>query len=63
MFKLLTGRRDLVAETALSHFVHKASAAEKHKLYNRAIQQAVEEQRQVIEFVQKKRAPQHNAHA
>jgi hypothetical protein len=62
MLKFLSPRRDLVEETSLSHFVHKATAAQKRKIYNRVIQQAAEEQRLLIEGArvqhkQQERAP------
>lgn len=63
MFKHLFPRRDLVEETSLSHFVHKATAAEKRKIYNRVIQQAAEEQRLLIADVQGRRKHQERAPA
>ena len=55
MFKIFTPRSKLVEETSLSHFVHKAPAAEKRKIYNRVIQQASDEQRMLIEVVKGRR--------
>jgi hypothetical protein len=54
MLKLFHSRRTLVEETPLSHFVQKATAAEKRKIYNQVIQQASDEQRALIEIVQRK---------
>lgn len=63
MFKLFSTRRHLVEETPLSRFVHKASAAEKRKIYNRVIREAADEQRSLIEIVQVRRTSQDRAPA
>jgi hypothetical protein len=63
MLKFFSPRRDLVEETSLSRFVHKATAAQKRKIYNRVIQQAAEEQRSLIESVHVQRKHQERAPA
>lgn len=55
MFRLFQTRTALVEETSLSHFVLKASAAEKRKVYNRVIRHASEEQQSLIEAAKLKR--------
>lgn len=62
MFKIFSHRQDLVEETSLSRFVHKATAAEKRKVYNRVIQLAAEEQRDLIEVVRRQRSERPPAH-
>lgn len=51
MFKIMLTRTHLVKETALSRFVNKTSSQEKRRIYNKAIQQAAEEQKALIERV------------
>lgn len=45
-----------VAETPLSRFVHKASSAEKKRIYNTVIRQASEEQRAILTTYRERRS-------
>lgn len=49
MLKLFRSKQILVEETSLSRFVHRASSAEKRRIYDRVIREAAQEQREVIE--------------
>ncbi len=55
MLKLFRPKQVLVEETPLSRFVHRASSAEKRRIYDCVIREAAQEQRDVIEASRKRR--------
>lgn len=57
LIKLFTrSKPELADETPLSRFVHRASSAEKKRVYNLIIKQASEEQRNVIKSFRQRQA-------
>lgn len=63
MLKLFRPKQLLVEETSLSRFVHRASSAEKRRIYDRVISEAAQEQRDLIEMSWERRKLQERAHA
>lgn len=63
MLKLFRSKQILVEETSLSRFVHRASSAEKRRVYDRVIREAAQEQREVIEASRERLRLQERAHA
>lgn len=64
MFKFLrTTKQSLVDETTLSRFVHRASSAEKRRVYSRVIREAADEQREVLKTVHERKSQKSPAHA
>lgn len=55
--------KSLVKDTSLSRFVHRASSADKKRIYNKVITQASEEQMAVMRSYQERIKRKEGAHA